>query len=380
MGRQALKEFAVRTAAVLFGVVLTAAALEIVLRFLPVYGGAHRLPVNERCPIVRMEPDRTFIWSKGWNFALANPVSTNNYGFVSEIDYDASGATPLISIVGDSYVEAMMVPFEATVGARLAEHLGDTVRVYTFAVSGAPLSQYLAYAEFAREEFRHDGLIAVVVGNDFDESLAKYSRKPGLHTFVDGEGGDLVLKRLDFSVPLSKRVIRRSALFRYLVANLSVGRLRERVRHRLSSRDETARFVGNVAAEVGATRVADAKRAVDAFLDELPARSGLDPSRILLVVDGMRPHLYDDEQLAAARGSYFDVLRRYFIDAAEARGYGVIDMQVVFLEDHRARGERFEFAADSHWNGNGHAVVSRAVLESGFVNRIVRARGRDGGS
>jgi len=380
MGRHALKEFAARTAAVLFAVVLTAVVLEVVLRFLPVYGGGHRLPVNELNPIVRLEPDRTFTWSKGWNFALANPVSTNNYGFVSEIDYDQSSANPLISVVGDSYVEAMMVPFEDTVGARLTERLGDTARVYTFAVSGAALSQYLAYAEFAREKFRHDGLIAVVVGNDFDESLAKYTRKPGLHAFVDGEGGDLVLRRFDSAVPLSKRIIRRSALFRYLVANLSVGRLPERIRDRLSSRDETARFVGNVPAEVGATRVADAKRAVDAFFDELPARSGLGPSRILLVVDGMRPHLYNDEDLAAARGSYFDVLRRYFIDGAEARGYGVIDMQAVFLEDYRARGERFEFAGDSHWNGNGHAVVTRAVLESGFVDRIVRARGREGGS
>ena len=46
----------------------------------------------------------------------------------------------------------------------------------------AALSEYLAEAGFARATFRPDGLVIVVVGNDFDESLLRYTNgtAPGL--------------------------------------------------------------------------------------------------------------------------------------------------------------------------------------------------------
>lgn len=64
---------------------------------------------------------------------------------------------------------------------RLARFAGARGRVYSFASSGSPLSQYLAYAELARDRFRPDALVVVVVGNDFDESLLEYNSAPGFH-------------------------------------------------------------------------------------------------------------------------------------------------------------------------------------------------------
>src|SRR5258708_8933818 len=127
----------------LLGFIAPLLIVEIVLRFLPVNEGLRVLPVNQTNPILRFTPNRTSVWSKGWDFSLVNRVRTNNYGFVSNIDYDPLARSPLLAIIGDSYVEAAMVPYDKTSAARLAEKLRGLARVYTFASSGSPLSQYL---------------------------------------------------------------------------------------------------------------------------------------------------------------------------------------------------------------------------------------------
>lgn len=63
-----------------------------------------------------------------------------------------------------------MVPYEQTLHARLAAAAQDKFRVYSFAASGAPLSQYLIYARHAIDEWGAEALVINVVGNDFDES------------------------------------------------------------------------------------------------------------------------------------------------------------------------------------------------------------------
>ncbi len=356
---------------VLMGFFVAFVALEVVLRFLPVTDAQKRLAVNAEDPVLRYRPKRTFTWSKGWNFRQVNQITINNFGFVNDQDYDTTSTTPLLAVVGDSYVEAFMVPFEETLTGRLAAHFGPRARVYSFAVSGAPLSQYLFYSDYVRRTFKPDALVIVVAGNDFDESLARYSTRRGYHLFTPDARGELVLTRVDFAPSPLKKFFRTFALARYIVGNLQIQGVVAQRRQNDASVSEAQRYVGNTLAEADTARVLDSKRAVDAFLEQLPARSGLPPSRIGFVVDGMRPHLYEDAQLAAAQGSFFDVMRRAFIAEARARDYHVIDMQTIFEGQHRIDGSRFEFSYDNHWNARGHEVVSGSVLESELLRRWV---------
>lgn len=66
-------------------------------------------------------------------------------------------------------------------------------------------------------------------------------------------------------------------------------------------------------------------------------------------------------------------MRRYFERAARARGYQVIDMQPVFMEQHRAHGERFEYPTDSHWNELGHRVVADELRKSPVFQRTFKS-------
>lgn len=288
----------------------------------------------------------------------------NNVGFVSDFDYEADASGPLLAVIGDSYVEALMIPFPHTCPGRLPGMLAPAARVYSFGVSGSALSQYLVYAEYARDAFRADALMVNVVGNDYDESFKKYAADRGYHYFVEEEDGRLALQRIDQEVGFWYELARSSAFARYLVNNLRVRETVYRAGLRITGRNNREVFIGNTSASAHPARIADARRGVDAFFDRLPEFSGLPPERILLIVDGMRPHLYHEKELEAASGSFVDVMRRYFIANAGRKGYEVIDMQPVFLEHYRQHGRKFEWPQDAHWNAAGHERCFEAVAGS----------------
>lgn len=146
-----------------FGVPLLLA--EIVLRLLPVHGGVYAQPVNERQPIFHFLPNRTISWSRDWDFSIVNRVRLNNQGFVNDQDYDERDPRPLLAIVGDSYVEALMPPYAQTVNGLAAARLAPARRAYSFAASGTPLSQNLMWAKEARTRWRADALVIAVISS-----------------------------------------------------------------------------------------------------------------------------------------------------------------------------------------------------------------------
>ena len=64
-----LREIGKRVLALAFGVLLAFGCLEVAARLRPVYEGRRVLPVNDANPIFRLQPNRDFVWSAGWNFA-----------------------------------------------------------------------------------------------------------------------------------------------------------------------------------------------------------------------------------------------------------------------------------------------------------------------
>lgn len=355
-----------RLSAVAIAVLASIVLLETLLRILPTNEGPRRAPVNDADPIARLEPNRTSTWSRDWNFSIVNEVRVNNDGFVSGFDYDADGSGSLIAVIGDSTVEAVMVPFRQTCAGRLAETLAPDSRVYSFGLSGAPLSQYLAWARYIRDKFRPDGLVIVVFENDYDESMMSYARYPGFHYFVEDSGGDrLVLQRIDFEPSLLHRYLGTTAIYGYLSENLVLKVRMIYMRHRLAGEEVPSPLMR----ADDPIRVADSKRAVDAFLERLPGFSGLDPDRIVFVVDGIRPPLYDREELRASDGSLVDVMRRYFLAAARRQGYETLDMQPVFIAHHREHRRRFEWPQDRHWNPLGHEMCWEAVMQSSTMSK-----------
>lgn len=347
-------------------------AAEVVLRFLPVATGMRAQPVSEANPVFRFAPDRTFTYSVGWDFALVHRGRTNNAGFVSDIAYDRADRRPLLAVVGDSYVEAAMVPWAETLQGRLHQAAQPRARVYSFGAAGSPLSQYLVFARHAVQDWGAQALVIPIIGNDFDESLARYSPGRGFHLFVETAEG-LVLRRFDWRPSAVTHIVRESALIRYIHFNLGASGVINRIRWRLAGVDLPRGFVGNVAAEVEPERLALSEAVIDRFLQLLPEMTGLPPARVLFLIDGRRPNLYDPATLAATDDTYFARMRRSFAAKAEARGFGVIDLEPRFIAEHQGTGRRFEFDVDAHWSGEGHRVAAEAVQGSALWKAFLAA-------
>ncbi len=353
------------------GLTLALLLLEGMLRFLPVNEGARPQAVGPDQPVRRLEPNRTFLWSKEWNFRIINTVRTNNYGFVNDQDYITTSSSPLLALIGDSYVEALMVPFSDTVAGRLATQTSPTERVYSFGTSSSALGNYLAYADHAAKVFHPDAMAFIIIGNDFDESLLKYKNEPGHHYFLDDAVGTLALHRIDYRPSTWRTMIRNSALVRYLTLNTGILDTLLKWQHLPFGRlSDMSSFAGNTSTQSDQPRIADSERAVDAFLEKVSTMSKLPPDHILFVVDGIRPHLYHSSTLQFVTGSYVDRMRRYFIDQARERGFEVVDLQPRFSEHFSTHQRRFEFQTDNHWNALGHEVCADAIRQSSVYRQF----------
>lgn len=357
---------------------------EAALRLLPVASGLRTQGVNQANPVFHMAPNRDYVYSRDWDLAMVNRGRINNAGFANDQDYVRDGP-PLLAVIGDSYIEALMVPYAETLQGRLAKALAGKARVYSFGASGAPLSQYLVWARNAVREYGAAALLINVVGNDFDESLADYRVAQGFWLYAAKPDGGLKLELVDYRPGILRAAAGYSAFMRYAFFNLRVQDAPQNLAaaanglfarlHAGADPERTAdaaaqpQYAGNTAAAADEARMKKSLAVIDAFFADLPVMTGLPADRIVFTLDGFRY----PEAASGAAGSYFDVMRREFMARAGARGYEAIDLDPAFFARHRATGERFDFPPrDGHWNANGHAVAAGEALKSRVVQSIGR--------
>ena len=357
------RELLLASMASLIGLALVLALAEIVFRFLPVMSAMRPGPVTAASPIYHYAPNRSFVFSRDWDLAMVNRGRVNNAGFINDQDYHREGELPVVAVVGDSFIEAFMVPYAETVQGRLARALENRARVYSFAASGAPLSQYLMWARLAVREYGAQALVINVVGNDFDESHIRYVQTPGYWVFAPAPDGRLRLQLLELHRGPLQSLLLHSAFARYLFINLHLKETASLRRLRAGFTGNQMRVAGYTSANTDATRMNDSLAVIDAFFRELAAYAELPPHRILFTTDGFRY----PEVAAEGKGTYFDRMRQAFQQRAQNLGYEVLDLDRFFFSEFQHAGTRFEYPRDGHWNSHAHDIVARAILSSRLI-------------
>jgi hypothetical protein len=286
-------------------------------------------------------------------------ISTNNVGFRNDQDYELDPSTPLLALVGDSYVTAVGVPHDETIAAWLTRGAESAGRVYSFAVRGAGFAQYLVWAEYARDHFAPDTYAFVVIANDFGDSV---NARPGFHHFERNAEGGSELVRVNHHPSWERRLASHSALASFLMNRRVLRKWFPRTSHKLL--DPAHRFVSNIPAELPEDVLEHYRWAFDSTLERLPEATGVTYDRILFVVDGFRPNMYEQESLDFAETSAWAELREYAIARAEEVGIEVVDLHASFMAEYEHEGRRFESAGDNHWNPYGHRSAAAAAMES----------------
>ena len=367
--RGRLRQFVFALITVSLTVVVCLGSAEILLRFLPVQSGLRSQPVTAENPIFHFTPERDATFSRGWNLDMVNRRRVNNAGWINDQSYRHDDQTPLLAIVGDSYVEALMVPYAQTLYGRLAEKLAGRLRVYSFGASGAPLSQYLIWAGHAVREYGARAVVINLVGNDFDESYISYSKGPGWWLYAPAPDGTLHLELVEYRPGWLRSVLRHSSLARYVFFNLQFTNTWREITSFFFGSPAAAgpRYAGNTDAQADPVRVKASLAVIDAAFRDLPTIVGLPPDRVLFTLDGFR---YPD-LAAGGTGTYLDLMRQAFRSKATSLGYEVIDLDPDFFRHYAAHAQRFEYPHDGHWNETGHAVAAEAVLASKLVERLI---------
>jgi hypothetical protein len=329
------------------GIALTLFLLEIVMRMLPVSLGMHRTTDYARWPLQNTEPNLHYTYSLGWSMQNAHRGTTNNYGQVAPFDF-RKGRRPVI-VIGDSYVESLMNPFEDTLQAQLAGRIGTPDAVYGMGISGLSASDYVGLSRLARDEFAPRAAVFLVTDGDLSESLfartGNHSLAPAGDTFrlnYEPVRGDSTVSRV-------RRIIGDISLHRYLQANLhfSLDPLFDALRGR------------DAATPALATRPFDdpglQKKVADWFLAELPGSLALPPECIVLLVDTDRFAMYKPS--AASTRKDKPEAREYLLERARLLGFRVSDLEMVFRERYARSHAKFDhWPIDRHWNRLGHGI------------------------
>ena len=77
-----------------------------------------------------------------------------------------------VAIIGDSFVEALQVPYDKSVAEQLEKKLGHEFEVYRFGIGGAPMSQYLHMMRQEVLSYKPDVVIVILVENDLTNRIS----------------------------------------------------------------------------------------------------------------------------------------------------------------------------------------------------------------
>jgi len=308
--------------------------------------------------VVRYAPDQSGVWRV--RDEIAAPFRINAQGWNSGIGDYAVARRPGVSriaVVGDSFVEALQVRYDRSLGERLAKDLAAAhaeVEVYRFAISGAPLSQYLQMIEREVARYRPDWVVVLIVHNDFDES---YKFKPGRYTSsflkLRVENGKVTgeIPPLPWH-PGALEWLRQTATARFFLYRWQ--NRPEVLANLLLPRAEAATAANTDIAAVVADE-ANTMAATDYLFGRIDAAAHAMGARLLLAMDGDRFAIYRGSNSPAL------ALNRLAGDIAARQRIPFIDLEPVFSADWQAEHRRFDFDADGHWNEHGHAIAAAAI-------------------
>ena len=325
------------------GVLLTLLVLEGVLRLLPVNAGwTNPAPTHDE-PLIRYVPGAPFVYSRGWSFANVQRGRFNNLGYVSEHDYRAGALT--VAVIGDSYVEAAMIPGGRRMHERLQILLPGWMQAIGMGQSGADLADDLVMARYAATHFELKAIVILLSPAD-----VLSSGKPRPRGFWFSGSGSATRIHSAAQVALRNQLYR-SRLLSYLFVNLKFAPA--------DLLDD-----GFNAAETEVTPASDFDATASdhlAFflhaLQALAAQEGLRPEAVVLLLDADRTALYE--------GGPASALHNALLQRARDSGASVIDLSAAFGDEFARTGRKLEMGDDdSHWNARAHQIAAQRVAEA----------------
>lgn len=319
---------------------------ELLLRALPVQGGLGAADPVPGWPAHRSVPYTSYVSSSGWALGNVQRGRINNVGYIAPFDYHDGDKVGVV--LGDSFIEGYMNPYEDMLQARLARVFERPITsVYNFGTSGASLPHYLGIAQLVGARYHAKWAVVLIGPGDFSEGFG--------HThgyFSWGTPREPAYAMPEVPHGRLAKLVRDSALVRYVLGDLKFK----------PAALFSSGFPAPRRACAPASLTSHDRALVSGWVDRMPQALNLAPSEIALVfnadltamqVGGKAPSVCpstDSQALALLAGE------------ARSRGYQVVETQPLFAaawaRDHQPLSHA---PLDLHWNAHGHEVAATAI-------------------
>jgi len=277
----------------------------------------------------------------------------NNFGFNSFYDYKAPAdrKTSCVVVIGNSYVQGLYSDADEHLASQIQKEMGTSAEVYNLGTSGMPLSQCPRVVEFARDTFSPDLIIIQAGSGSVKGILRENGPIPYCQQYVWKLDRLEAVPPSSFSVNKRNRILRKSALVRYLFYNSNInlggqGNVQQAVQAQNPTKSgvstpEMNQILG---------------RAVNRVLEDI--RELVPHTPILIVFDADRAALYSE-------GKTPGKLRNSPLveSACSRQGFLFLDLTIPFSNEYMARGHKFNFEENYHWNSYGVKIVTGAIME-----------------
>jgi hypothetical protein len=313
------------------GIIGSFLSLELLMQLLPVKTDRQFAANNISQPVIR-GTGSSIIEPIDWKFSQTHRRRVNNYGFVDDGDYKPNSAP--IAVIGDSYVQSGMLPYQDTLQGKLSSKVGNKVPVYSFGTPVYPLSGYLGTAEYVDRVFKPRAYIFLLTKGDLIDSLQP---QDGTY-FLDNPNGRLRFK--DAKVSSIKRLADKSALYRYLYQQIY-----------FKPQNILPQQLNYHPSEKPKPTTASYEQISRRLLDLFAAKTKVKPQNTIFIIDSDRQSMYDRSIPDRDELSTF---KRIGIE----RGYQVVDTKDIFNNYYQRTHKRLDFLpADFHWNASAHQLV-----------------------
>lgn len=334
----------------LLGIAAFVVLCELMFRALPV-SSATNFGYHLDPKIPTYAPLHDWRYATGWDLRHAQKLRTNNFGFVSALDFKRDESA--VALIGDSYVESASLDAVDRPAAQLERALAGQRAVYAMGSAGTALLDYAERIRFAHENFGIRDFVVLVERGDVRQALCGSGN---VHSqCLDPKS----LQPRTVTVPdpsPAKRVLRDSAFAQYLVSQLKIvpDTLWQQA-FRKSEASETA-----VREPQSASSAATKREASDQAMRVVDAVARVFFERVKPHVTGRLVIVVDSDRDALMRGrAVDDPPRRRFIERAREAGAVVVDTEPLFRAHFKQSGLSLDIGPrDGHFNPLGTRLIA----------------------
>lgn len=332
------------------GIIFSLLLIEVVLRLFPVPSGMNLKYGFGTERLLSYTPNTKIVYSRDWDFLYAREGMINREGYHGFCAPITQANQPRMWVIGDSYVEALMVDESESLSAHIQRIL-PSISVCSKGISGAPGTEYLAILDHTLKVPAQTIWVVVLNTADIPDS---FSAREGFHRYSSELTDALTgTKRTE---PAWLALAKESALFRFLNYNLNIKSIAKQF-----SCNINPRTCPNSQAQFGVdNEIIEFRKKTSRLISDLKTRSLKRGEQIIVVINAFNPPDFKSDQLRQIDNTQRVIMR----EELKVADLVFVDVGEAFAESKDCYKSPCYLFRDGHWSPVGHKVVAEKIVSA----------------